>query len=121
MTTFTPLTSEFDVTPSTVDTSGNPMPAGETLSGITLGIRPDGGAPGAYPNLVVVPSPFTVESKTALLAVLGANFPTGNYWIAGKQTDVQNGQTFTSDWGTEVPFALLPPGVAPAAPVVSVK
>ena len=119
--TFTPLTTEIDITPSTTDTSGQPLPAGEVLASVTLGIRPDGsGAPGTYPLTVIVQAPATVESKAALLAALNNSLTAGNYWLAALQTDTLGGQDFASGWSTEVPFSLPPQGVVPAAPTVAI-
>jgi hypothetical protein len=123
-TIFTPLTKEIDIVPSTTDAAGAPLPAGEMLSSVTLGIRPDGSpavdpVTGTYPMTVIVQAPATVESKAALLAAL-TSLGTGNYWLAGLQSDALGTQTFKSNWGKEVPFSIPPVGVAPAPPAVSV-
>lgn len=117
--TFTPINKGFSWVDSLTG-GGAPLPSGEALASTTLGIRPDGNASfslGNYQYLVLVPAPATTETLAQVNAAIAATLPPGNYWANAKQTDTYNGQSFTSLWGTaEVPFAVIPPGVAPDAP-----
>jgi hypothetical protein len=117
--TFPALTKGFSWTPSTGGEGGVPLAPGETQSGSTVGIRPDGDAtfsPGHYKYLI------PTNGMTAALSITDANWinahiPPGNYWADVDQTDILNGQTFTSAWsGKEAPFSIPFPGVKPAQP-----
>lgn len=120
MTVFTPLISGFVWQPSTTDVNGNPLPAGETSSGSTIGIRADGtGVAGTYTYLVIVPANSSAESVVALNQAIGKALVPGNYWAAIDQTDVLNGSSITSAWTAEVPFSIPAPApviVRPAPP-----
>lgn len=118
MTTFPPLTKGFSWTPSTTG-GGAALPAGETYTSATIGIRADGDtthSSGNYANLVIVPGATSTESLTALNAALGKNLAPGNYWAAVDQTDTLNGVTSTSDWTAEIPFSIPQSIVKPDQP-----
>jgi len=117
--TFPALTKGFSWTPSTTGEGGSPLPDGETQSGSTVGIRPDGDAtfgPAHYKYLI------TTSGTKSELSVTDANWmaakvPPGNYWADVDQTDILNGQSATSAWsGKEVPFSIPFPIVKPAPP-----
>lgn len=124
-TVFTPIHNGFSWTPSTTGADGSPLPSGETLLSVTLGIRPDGNASfglGNYQYQVIVLAPATAESLAQLNAAINATLPPGDYWANVMQTDVYNGANEPGPWGTtEVPFAVLAPAVAPAAPTLLVS
>jgi len=117
-TTFPPITKGFSWTPSTLDATGAPLPAGEAPSGSTVGIRADGDAnhaPGNYQYLVAV------NGSTSQLLItdpqwLAAKIPPGNYWGAVDQTDMLGTSTSTSAWTPEVAFSIPAPIVKPASP-----
>lgn len=119
-TVFTPLIKGFSWTPSTTDASGNPLPAGETQSGSTIGIRADGDtahAAGNYQYLVVLPAGQSSETPAAITAALTKSLTPGNYWAAIDQTDMLNGAPATSAWTAEVAFSIPPVIVTPASPL----
>lgn len=116
---FTPLTKGFNWTPSTTGIGGVAIPAGETFTSSTLGIRADGDtthAAGHYANLVIIPSSSSAETVAALNAALGAALVPGNYWVAVQQTDTLNGTAVSSAWTAEVPFSIPPQAVVPDQP-----
>jgi hypothetical protein len=118
-TVFTPLVQGLNWTLATTDASGNPLPAGESESGVTIGIRLDGDvthASGNYQYLVVCPAGSTSFSPAQIAAVLGKPLPPGNYWAAIDQTDTLDGSPATSAWTAEIPFSIPVPVVAPAPP-----
>jgi len=118
-TVFTPLIKGLSFALSTIDTSGNPLPAGETESGATIGIRADGDAthaPGNYQYLVVLAAGATSITPAAINTAIGKSLPPGNYWAAVDQTDMLDGAPSTSAWTTEVPFSILQPVVQPSPP-----
>lgn len=118
-TVFPALTKGFTWTPSTTGASNAALPAGETYTSATIGIRADGDtthSAGNYANLVIVPGAATSESVAALTAALTSALPAGNYWAAIEQTDTLNGVTSTSAWTAEVPFSIPPTIVQPAPP-----
>lgn len=117
--TFTPLLKGFSWTPSTTGAGGAALPAGETQTGSTIGIRADGDAthsPGNYQWLVVVPTAQSSETPSQITAALGKALAPGNYWAAIDQTDMLNGASSTSDWTAEVPFSIPQPIVKPDKP-----
>lgn len=117
---FTPLTTSISWKDSTTDNAGNALPPGETVTSVTLGIRPDGDANfslGNYFKTIVLLGPVTSETISALNSALGAALPPGNYWLNGQETATLNGQSLTSDWGTtETPFSIPQQVVKPGAP-----
>lgn len=118
-TVFTPLIKGFSWTPSTTDKDGNPLPAGETQSGSTIGIRADGDtahAAGNYQYLIIVPPTQNSEAPGAITAALTKALTPGNYWAAIDQTDMLNGSPSTSAWTAEVPFSIPAVIATPAAP-----
>jgi hypothetical protein len=118
-TTFTPLVKGFSFTPAATDTSGNPLPAGEAETSVTIGIRLDGDtthAAGNYQYVAAVSGAATSVSAAQLTAALGKPLAPGNYWAAVDQTDTLNGTTATSAWTAEVPFSIPQPVVTPSAP-----
>lgn len=120
-TVFTPLITGFSWSPSTTDANGNPLPAGETSSGSTIGIRLDGiGSAGTYTYLIIVPANASVETLAQVNASIGKALIPGNYWAAIDQTDTLSGASLTSAWTSEVPFSIPSPAptiVRPASPV----
>jgi hypothetical protein len=118
-TVFTPLIKGFSWTPSTTDINGNPLPAGETQSGSTIGIRADGDtshAAGNYQYLIIVPPTQNSEAPGAITAALTKALAPGNYWAAIDQTDMLNGSPSTSPWTAEVPFSIPAVIAQPAQP-----
>lgn len=118
MTVFTPLLKGFSWTPSSTAFDGSALPAGETQSGSTIGIRADGDtthAAGNYQYLVVVPAGQASETPAAITAALTKALIPGNYWAAIDQTDMLNGAPSTSAWTAEVAFS-IPPAIAQPAP-----
>lgn len=117
--TFTPLVKGLSFNLSTTDSSGNPLPAGETESAATIGIRLDGDtthAAGNYQYTVVLDAGVTSASPADIAAKLGKPLPPGNYWAAVDQTDTLNGTPATSSWTAEVPFSIPQPVVQPSPP-----
>lgn len=113
-TTFPPLTSEFTWTPSSTS-GGKPLPAGETETGSTIGIRTDGDtthSAGNYQWSVPIAGTAMSETFSQLTAYLGKALPVANYWAAIDQTDTLAGQSATSAWSAEIPFSIAPPPVA---------
>ncbi len=117
---FPPLTKGFSWKPSTTDSSGNPLPNGETEASTTVGIRPDGNASfsnGNYQRTIIILGAVNEETLDAFNTALGAALPPGNYWGNLQQTDTLNGQNATSDWmATEFTFSIPQPVVKPAPP-----
>ncbi len=119
--TFTPLVKGLSFNLSTTDNNGNPLPAGETESAATIGIRLDGDtthSAGNYQYTVVLDAGVTSASPADIAAKLGKPLPPGNYWAAVDQTDTLNGTAATSNWTAEVPFSIPQPVVQPAPPSV---
>lgn len=119
-TTFPPLATAITWKDSNTDASGNPLPAGEAVSSVTLGIRADGDTAhslGNYAKTVIVLGTVTQETVSALNSALGAALAPGNYWLNGQETATLNGQSATSAWGaTETPFSIPQPVVTPGSP-----
>jgi len=118
-TVFTPLVKGFSWTNSTTDSTGAPLPAGETQSGSTIGIRADGDtthSAGNYQWLVLVAAGQTSETPAQLTATLNKSLPAGNYWAAMDQTDMLGTDSKTSAWTAEVPFSIPPTIAVPAPP-----
>lgn len=119
-TTFPPLATAITWKDATTDASGNPLPAGEVVSSVTLGIRADGDTAhslGNYSKTVIVLGTVTTETLTALNSALGATLAPGNYWLNGQETATLSGQSATSLWGTtETPFSIAQPVVTPGSP-----
>lgn len=126
-TVFTPFTKSISWTDATTDASGNPLPAGETLTNTVIGVRADGDAahgPGNYQYIATIAAPAASVTPASLNAAIGAtsgqsNFalPPGNYWLNGEQTDTLSGASAISAWGaTETPFSVPVPVVQPSNP-----
>lgn len=125
-TQFTPFANALSWKDATVDGQGNPLPADETLAFTGLGIRPDGNTSfsvGNYQFEIDVPGPAGSITRADFDAAFAKAYPNvgklapGNYWLGGKQEDVEQGVTADSLWGTvEVPFSIPVVPVAPAAP-----
>lgn len=116
---FTPLVKGLSFTISTTDTSGNPLPAGETESAATVGIRLDGDAThaaGNYQFVIPVAAGVSTVTPADIAAALGKPLAPGNYWAAVDQTDTLNGAPATSQWTAEVPFSIPQPVVQPSPP-----
>lgn len=117
--TFTPLVKGFSFALATTDSVGNPLPAGETESAATIGIRADGDAThsaGNYQYIVVLDAGITSASPADIAAKLGKPLPPGNYWASVDQTDTLDGVASTSTWTAEVPFSIPQPVVQPGSP-----
>jgi hypothetical protein len=123
---FTPFTKSISWTDATTASGGAPLPAGETLADTVIGIRADGDAThsaGNYQWQISVAAPASSITRADFDAAIKAAYPQmnpvppGNYWLNGEQTDVLDGQTATSAWGTtETPFSIPVPVVAPSNP-----
>lgn len=124
-TVFPPINKGFSWVLSSTGAGGVPLPTGESPLSVTIGIRPDGNASfglGNYQYQVIVLAPATTETLAQLNAAISATLAPGNYWANIMQTDLYNGANEPGPWGaTEVPFAVLAPAVAPAAPVLLVS
>jgi hypothetical protein len=115
---FTPLVKGFTWVNSTTS-GGKPLPAGETETGDTIGIRMDQDSthsPGNYQYTVKVPAGQTLESPAQIATALGKPLPPGNYWGAIDQTDTLGGTSATSTWSTEVPFSIPATTATPDSP-----
>lgn len=119
-TTFPALATAITWKDTLTDANGNPLPAGETIASVTLGIRADGDTAhslGNYSHTVIVLGTATTETLSALNSALGAALSPGNYWLNGQETATLNGQSATSAWGaTETPFSIPQPVVQPGSP-----
>lgn len=122
---FTPFLKSISWTDSTTDSSGNPLPAGETLADTVIGVRADSfGGIGNYQYTAIIAAPASSVTPAALNAAIGvatgkSNFvlPPGNYWLNGQQTNTLDGTSATSSWGaTETPFSVPVPIVQPSNP-----
>ena len=116
---FPPLVKGFSFALSSTDENGNPLPAGETESAATIGIRQDGDsthAAGNYQFIVGLDAGVTTASPADIAAKLGKPLPPGNYWAAVDQTDTLNGVAATSKWTAEVGFSIPQPVVQPGSP-----
>jgi hypothetical protein len=119
MTTFTPLIKGLSFTLSTTDTTGAPLPTGETESAATIGIRLDGDtthATGNYQFVVPLAAGVTSVTPAQIAAVLGKPLAPGNYWAAVDQTDTLGAAQATSAWTAEIPFSIPQPVVQPSPP-----
>lgn len=113
-TVFTPMLKGFTWVNSTTGGGGAALPAGETQTGSTIGVRADGDAafsPGNYKWFVPVSGTAASESLADFQAK--AALPPGNYWGALDQTDALAGSSSTSAWTAEIPFSIPAPVVKP--------
>lgn len=120
-TTFTPLVKGFSWTLSTLNVAQAPLPAGETESGVTIGIRMVGDAThsaGNYQWLYVAPAGATTATLAQIQAQLGFTLAEAtNYYAALDQTDMLNGSPSTSPWTAEIGFSIPIAVVQPCPPL----
>ena len=119
VTVFPVLKSEFSWTPSATAAGGQPLPAGETQSGSTIGIRLDGDTThsvGNYQYLIPISGTAMSETLAQLTTFLTKALPAGNYWAAIDQTDILSGSPATSAWTAEIPFSIAVVIATPAPP-----
>lgn len=118
---FTPLTKGFNWVTSTTDTSGKPLPTGESPTSSTVGLRADGDTAHSLGNYkyLVSGAGDIVQLLVADPAWIAAKVPPGNYWVAVEETYTLNGATVTTGWSAEIPVSIpIPPPVIvqPLAP-----